>query len=97
MHKRPCSDWNLDSEIFRSYYYLKEEPVAFCRVNGLPMSGGKVEITERIGYFLDTGNISDLMSSNKSKCQIGIITEDSKIEEKFCLFTKNIVFSLKKK
>lgn len=44
------------------------------------MSGGKVEITERIGYFLDTGNISDLMSSNKSKCQIGIITEDSKIE-----------------
>ena len=47
------------------------------------MSGGKVEITERIGYFLDTGNISDLMSSNKSKCQIGIITEDSKIEENF--------------
>ena len=44
------------------------------------MSGGKVEITGRIGYFLDTGNISDLISSNKSKCQIGIITEDSKIE-----------------
>lgn len=56
------------------------------------MSGGKVEITERIGYFLDTGNISDLMSSNKSKCQIGIITEDSKIEENFVCSQKHRVF-----
>jgi len=66
--------------------------VAFCRVNGLPMSGGKVEITGRIGYFLDTGNISDLISSNKSKCQIGIITEDSKIEENFVCSQKHRVF-----
>jgi len=76
---------------------LKEEPVAFCRVNGLPMSGGKVEITERIGYFLDTGNISDLISSNKSKCQIGIITEDRIKLKKILFVHKNIVFSLKKK
>ena len=66
--------------------------MAFCRVNGLPMSGGKVEITERIGYFLDTSNISDLISSNKSKCQIGIITEDSKIEENFVCSQKHRVF-----
>ena len=41
------------------------------------MSGGKVEITERIGYFLDTGNISDLMS---------------KIEENFVCSQKHRVF-----
>mgnify|MGYP007055188525 CR=1 FL=1 len=55
----------------------------------------KWKLTERIGYFLDTGNISDLMSSNKSKCQIGIITEDSKIEENFVCSQKHRV-SLKK-
>ena len=96
MHKRPCSDWNLDSEIFRSYYYLKEEPVAFVELMDYLWVVVKWKLTERIGYFLDTGNISDLMSSNKSKCQIGIITEDSKIEENF-VCSQNIVFSLKKK
>ena len=55
MSERPNLDKSLDSAAFRNYYYLKEELVAFCRQNGLPVSGGKLELTERIAHFLDTG------------------------------------------
>lgn len=55
MNERPKLDTNLDSDTFRSYYYLKEELVKFCRENAIPASGGKIELTDRIAYFLDTG------------------------------------------
>ena len=48
MSERPDLDKSLDSKTFRSYYYLKEELTAFCRQNGLPVSGGKLELNERI-------------------------------------------------
>lgn len=46
MNDRPILDKNLDSKTFREYYYLKEEFVNFCRENGLPVSSGKIEITD---------------------------------------------------
>ncbi|WP_154463567.1 MULTISPECIES: SAP domain-containing protein [Eisenbergiella] len=49
---RPDLQKDLDSKIFRSYYYLKEELTAFCRAEGLPVSGGKKELTERIARYL---------------------------------------------
>ena len=58
MSERPDLDKSLDSKTFRSYYYLKEELTAFCRQNGLPVSGGKLELTERIACFLDTGRVT---------------------------------------
>ena len=57
MTERPVLDKNLDSKTFRDFYYLKEELVDFCRKNGLPVSGGKLQITDRIACFLDTGEI----------------------------------------
>lgn len=57
MNDRPVLDRNLDSKIFRDFYYLKEELVDFCRKNDLPVSGGKLEISDRIAYFLDTGKV----------------------------------------
>ena len=57
MTERPVLDKNLDSKKFRDFYYLKEELVDFCRKNGLPVSGGKLQITDRIACFLDTGEI----------------------------------------
>lgn len=54
MTERPALSRETDSATFRSYYYLKEELVDFCRQNGIPTSGGKIEITERIARFLDT-------------------------------------------
>ncbi len=43
--ERPDLNKELDSQTFRSFYYLKEELMAFCRENGLPVSGGKLEIS----------------------------------------------------
>jgi len=54
---RPEITGEMDSTTFLGYYYLKEELVLFCRKNGLPVSGSKTEITERIVKFLDTGSV----------------------------------------
>lgn len=57
MSERPDMNNELDGETFRSFYYLKEELVDFCRKNNLPVSGGKIELTDRIACFLDTGKV----------------------------------------
>ena len=69
MNDRPVLDRNLDSKTFRDYYYLKEELVSFCRENGIPVSGGKIEITDRIAYFLDTGKILPAPAERKKPQQ----------------------------
>ena len=47
MVKRPDINSRLNGDTFRSFYYLKEELMSFCKTNGLPTSGGKIEITDR--------------------------------------------------
>ena len=42
MKERPKLSKELNSAVFRSFYYLKEELVNFCRENNLPVSGGKL-------------------------------------------------------
>ena len=83
MTERPALDKNLDSKTFREFYYLKEELVKFCRENGLPVSGGKIEITDRIAYFLDTGKICPATTVKKRAAVISNINEDTKIEPDF--------------
>jgi hypothetical protein len=51
--ERPTLTLGLKRQDFLEYYYLKEELVKFCHDNGLPASGGKQELTERIAYYLD--------------------------------------------
>ncbi len=46
-----------DPDDFIDYYYLKEELIAFCRENGLPVSGSKRNITDRIHVYLKTGKV----------------------------------------
>lgn len=46
MNDRPILDKNLDSKTFYEYYYLKEEFVNFYKENGIPVSSGKIEITD---------------------------------------------------
>lgn len=41
MSDRPNLNKELGGKTFRSFYYLKEELVDFCRENNLPVSGGK--------------------------------------------------------
>lgn len=87
--ERPVLDKNLDSKIFRDFYYLKEELVDFCRKNGLPVSGGKIEITDRIAHFLNTGEVLAALPTRK-KSALGKaavvspeICEDTKIAPNF--------------
>ncbi len=85
MTDRPKLDRQLDEKTFRSFYYLKEELVEFCRNHDLPVSGGKIEITDRIAYFLETGKVlkASTPTERKSKTNIGSITEDTLIEPNF--------------
>lgn len=93
MNERPVLSKNLDENTFRSFYYLKEELVVFCRENGLPVSGGKIELTDRIAYFLDKGEIlSTVTQKNKSTKNIGVIDEGAKIEPNFVCSEKHRAF-----
>lgn len=90
--ERPNLDKNLDSKTFRNYYFLKEELVDFCRKNGLPASGGKVEITDRITHFLDTGEIIPASREKTTTVQIGDIDLNTKIEPNFICTEKHRAF-----
>ena len=80
MSDRPELTIKLKRKEFLEYYYLKEELVCFCRENGLPTSGGKAELTERIAYYLDTGKIKAIKTVPTQKPKITAITRDSIIE-----------------
>lgn len=82
--ERPDLTKSLDSKTFRSFYYLKEELVEFCRSHNLPTSGGKLELTERIAAYLD-GNVSNIhkVDSSRKKSTVSYITRDMLIEPDF--------------
>ncbi|HCD70480.1 MAG TPA: hypothetical protein DEQ68_07650 [Ruminococcaceae bacterium] len=63
MSERPSLNQIKDGKTLREYYFLKEEPVGFCRENGLPTTGGKLKLTERIAVFLDSGEIKQASSA----------------------------------
>ncbi len=54
---KPILDKEMSVEDFNDFYWLKKELVAFCRTIGLPSSGGKIEISNRIRTYLLTGEI----------------------------------------
>lgn len=96
MTERPDLSKDLTTKDFRSYYYLKSELTAFCRNNGLPVSGGKIELTERIAHFLDTGKVLPITRKNKAVKKIDIITEETIIESDFvCTETHRAFFQEK--
>lgn len=85
--ERPELNRNMDSTVFREFYYLKEELVAFCRQEKLPTSGGKLELTERIAQYLETGEVKAAAQGRKTagtpRAFVSEITEDTQIEENF--------------
>lgn len=92
MSERPILKKGLDSQVFRQYYYLKEELVEFCRKEGLQTTGGKIEITDRIAHYLDTGERLVAKKTGYNTNNIGIITLDSKIEPNFKCTEKHRAF-----
>lgn len=49
---RPALTAYLTADEFRAWYWLKSELVAFCRTEGLPTSGLKAEVRDRITAYL---------------------------------------------
>lgn len=92
MDERPILSRSLDSRTFRDFYYLKEELVEFCRDNGIPSSGGKMEITERIACFLETGNVMPATARKKRTAAESAISEDSRIEADFVCSERHRAF-----
>lgn len=93
MCERPVLNINLDGNTFRSFYYLKDELVDFCRHNNLPVTGGKLELTERIAHFLDTGKVLEA-SGNRTRPseEVGLITEQTLIEPNIVCSEKHRAF-----
>lgn len=84
MSERPPLEITLDESTFRDYYYLKEELTDFCKTVGLPTSGGKLELTQRIAHYLKTGEILPQESKTRNTSpQAQTLTENSLIEENF--------------
>ncbi|MCU4929902.1 SAP domain-containing protein [Bacillus cereus] len=54
---RPPLTKSISIEDFQNYYWLKAELQTFCRENGLPANGSKIEITDCISHYLTTGKI----------------------------------------
>ena len=81
MNKRPLLTKELDSATFKNYYYLKEELMDFCKINNLPTSGSKMDLNERICYFLENGIAMKINTKRKKTKKITELTLDSLIEE----------------
>ena len=92
MCERPELNKKLDAATFRSFYYLKQELADFCKENGLPTSGSKAELTDRIAYFLDTGNVLKPSAKRKTAVNIGTLTEDTVIESNIVCSEKHRAF-----
>lgn len=92
MSERPILEENMKGNDFRNFYYLKEELENFCRANGLPASGSKIELTDRIACYLDTGEILSTKSLHKNKTNMGVITEHTIIEPNFVCSEKHRAF-----
>lgn len=93
MGERPELKIGLKGDTFRNFYYLKEELVDFCRKNNLPVSGGKLELTDRIAVFLDTGNVMAAKKvSKKVALNVGELTEQTVIENNFVCSEKHRAF-----
>lgn len=90
--ERPELNKNLSSDTFRSFYYLKEELVEFCRENALSVSGSKAEITERISRFLDTGEKLPAVRRVQVRSEIDTISEETLIEQNFVCSEKHRTF-----
>lgn len=92
MSERPKLDIKLDSKTFKDYYYLKEELIDFCRKNDLQTTGGKLELTERIANFLDTGKRTYKTHTTSKPKIVNEIKLETIIEENFVCSEKYRAF-----
>lgn len=85
--KKPKLDRNINLKNFLDFYWLKSELQEFCRMTGLPSTGGKFDLVERIKTFLAHGlRIAPSRSAEQNKSSsIGpaFFSLDTKAEKNF--------------
>lgn len=62
---RPKLDKYISLQDFKDFYWLKSELVTFGKTIGIDTSGGKIDITERIAEYIQTGFVSKKANSKK--------------------------------
>jgi len=92
MSEKPLLNKTLNAETFKNFYYLKEELISFCRQEGLQTTGGKIELTNRIAHYLDTGEKLSAKIKSKPTSYIETITADTLIENDFVCSEKHRAF-----
>ncbi len=96
LEARPPLSKKLNSKTFRSFYFLKEELVQFCRENGLPVAGGKDDLNKRIEVFLESGEITKEKTTPRHKPSTKeanqIIDLQTTIEQNFICSEKHRAF-----
>lgn len=96
---RPNLTKDISVEDFKGFYWLKEELQSFCRGHGISSSGSKIEISDRIETFLQTGEIKKLVRrsiAKKIEQEINlsldtVITENHRCSQNVRAFFKTII------
>ncbi|MFB7157810.1 DUF6434 domain-containing protein [Lysinibacillus sp. NPDC056232] len=96
---RPNLTKELSIESFNDFYWLKEELQSFCRNNGISATGSKIEISNRIEIFLQTGEIKKPVRKSiakKKEQQVDlsldtVITEDHRCSQNVRTFFKTVI------
>lgn len=92
MEQRPDLTCAVDADSFRGYYYLKEELVDFCRKEGLQTTGGKLQLTERIAFYLQSGIKTTTVYKTVKPRKTDAITLETLIESPFVCSEKHRAF-----
>ena len=97
---RPDLTKDISVQCFKDFYWLKQELQTFCRENGLSASGSKVEISERIEIFLQTGEIKAPIRKSKDNRKAvlqkelsldTVITENHRCSQDVRAFFKSVI------
>ena len=72
---RPELKKDLNVKRFPQFLLVQRRIATFCRENGMITSGSKIEITDRIEAFLQTGEIQKPLKKRKSPSKEAISTD----------------------
>ncbi|MER1987751.1 MAG: DUF6434 domain-containing protein [Solibacillus sp.] len=78
---RPPLTKTINLDDFTNHYWLKEELQQFCRAHGVSAAGSKVDISERITIFLQTGEIVKPKRIKKRKVAQTVLSLETVITE----------------
>ncbi|MDZ5470189.1 DUF6434 domain-containing protein [Bacillus sp. 31A1R] len=98
---RPKLSKEMNPQDFISFYWLKSELQNFCKQEGIPTSGSKLELTNRITTYLETGLISssklkmkrtkDKVHSQEELSLNTVITEQHRCSQSVRHFFKTVI------